>query len=68
LRLWTAALTIVKMGGQPRHCQCGQSSGRYLDDGSTVEQTLGSLSIALHNHELRDAISVLHDNANEWHR
>ena len=70
LRPWSSGLMscadVVKMSGQLRHCQCGQSSGRYLDDGSTVEQTRGSISIALHNHELRDAISVFHD-PHEWH-
>ena len=50
-----------------RHCQCGQASGRYLDDGSTVEQTHGSMSITLDNHGLRDAISVFHNNPNGWH-
>lgn len=58
---------VVKMGGDMRHCQCGQSFGRYLEDGSTVQQTRGSISIALRNHELRDAISVFHDNPHEWH-
>ena len=58
---------VVRMSGQVRHCLCGRSSGRYLDDGSTVEQTRGSLSIALHNHELSDAISVFNHNPNEWH-
>ena len=58
---------VVLMRGETRHCQCGQSSGRYLEDGSTVEQTPGSMSIALDNYGLRDAISVFHDNPNEWH-
>lgn len=58
---------VILMRGQTRHCQCGQSSGRYLDDGSTVEQTRGSMSIALDNHGLRDAISVFHSNPHSWH-
>lgn len=58
---------LVKMGAQTRFCQCGKASGRYLEDGSTVEQTRGSISIALHNHELRDAISIFHSNPREWH-
>lgn len=58
---------VVKMNAQLRQCQCGKSSGRYLDDGSTVEQTRGSISIALHNQELLDAVGVFHSNPREWH-
>jgi hypothetical protein len=58
---------VVKMHDEMRHCRCGQSSGRYLEDGSTVEQTRGSMSIALDNYGLRDAIGAFRSNPNEWH-
>ncbi len=50
-----------------RSCACGTSKGRYLEDNSTVEQSAGSLSIALDNHGLRDAITVWDQSAAAWH-
>lgn len=50
-----------------RRCACGASKGRYLEDNSTVEQTVGSLSIALDNHGLRDAITVWDQANTAWH-
>jgi hypothetical protein len=67
LLLCLSCADVIKMNAKIRHCQCGQSSGRYLDDGSTVEQSHGSISIALHNHELRDAISAFHSDPRQWH-
>ncbi len=55
------------MRRQPRSCICGKSSGRYLEDGDTVEQTAGSLSFALHNHDLRTAIEVFDQAPQQWH-
>lgn len=58
---------VVQMREQQRSCLCGESSGRYLEDGSTVEQTAGSISLALHNGELRDALHVYHEAPGQWH-
>lgn len=58
---------VVKMHPTPRSCACGASSGRYLDDLSTVEQTEGSVSIALHNHDLRAALDAYGESPDAWH-
>ena len=50
-----------------RSCLCGVSSGQYLEDGSTVEQTRGTVSIALNNHDLRDAVEVFRNEPAAWH-
>lgn len=50
-----------------RSCLCGEARGRYLEDGSTVVQTEGSISLALHNHDLRAAISAFDEHPNGWH-
>lgn len=58
---------VIKLQpGTPRSCLCGKSAGRYLDDLSTVEQTEGSISIALHNHDLRDAVEAFDDSPDAW--
>ncbi len=58
---------VVKLSPTPRSCGCGASSGRYLEDESTVEQTEGSISIALHNHDLRAAIEAFDSTEAGWH-
>lgn len=58
---------VVQMRPEPRSCVCGRASGRYLEDGATVEQTAGSVSIALHNHDLRDALAALQASPDAWH-
>ena len=57
---------VVQMRPQVRVCVCGRSRGRYLDN-STVEQTEGSLSLALHNHDLRTAVEAFDENPAVWH-
>ena len=58
---------VVQMRPEPRACACGKSSGRYLDDRATVEQTEGSISIALHNHDLRAALDAYAGSPDAWH-
>lgn len=58
---------VIRMRPELRSCFCGVSSGRYLEDNSTVEQTEGSLSIALHNHDLRAALDAFDDTPEPWH-
>jgi hypothetical protein len=58
---------VVRMRKELRRCGCGASSGRYLDDNSTVEQTEGTISIALHNHDLQTAVDVWRDAPSAWH-
>ena len=58
---------VVQMRPEPRACLCGASSGRYLDDGATVAQTAGSVSLALHNHDLRAALDVWRAAPEGWH-
>ena len=58
---------VVKMLPEERACACGKSRGRYLADMSTVEQTEGTLSLALHNHDLRTAVSAYDEEPRLWH-
>jgi hypothetical protein len=58
---------LVQLRPQPRTCFCGASSGRYLDDLSTVVQSEGTASIALHNHDLRAALEALRQSPDAWH-
>jgi hypothetical protein len=58
---------VVQMRPELRACACGKSRGRYLADQATVEQTEGSLSIALHNHDLRTAVQAFDENPGPWH-
>jgi hypothetical protein len=67
LLLCLACGDVVQMRPELRTCICGESSGRYLEDKSTVEQTEGSVSLALHNHDLRAAIEALSESPNAWH-
>lgn len=67
LMLCRACGDVVKLHPEPRRCLCGAATGRYLDDQATVEQTEGTLSIALHNHELRDAVDAYDQRADAWH-
>lgn len=55
------------MRHETRRCLCGEASGRYLEDGSTVEQTTGSISIALHNYDLREALGAFDATPAVWH-
>jgi hypothetical protein len=55
------------MRPEPRSCFCGVSTGRYLEDGNTVEQTRGTVSIALNNHDLRDAFGAFQADPAAWH-
>jgi GNAT superfamily N-acetyltransferase len=57
---------VISIRPEARACFCGQSSGRYLDH-SLVEQTAGTLSIALHNHDLRAAVESFDQAPNGWH-
>jgi len=67
LLLCLACGDVIKLHPTPRSCLCGAASGRYLDDLSTVEQTEGSISIALHNHDLRAAVEAFEDSPDAWH-
>ncbi|GAA1393875.1 hypothetical protein GCM10009662_02980 [Catellatospora coxensis] len=58
---------VILMRPEPRSCWCGASSGRYLDDRSTVEQSEGTLSIALDNGGLRDAVAAFDSAPQGWH-
>lgn len=57
---------VVQMRMETRACLCGASRGRYLADRSTVEQTAGSLSLALHNHDFAQAREVYAQNTESW--
>ena len=57
---------LVLMRPASRACLCGRASGRYLDE-SLVEQTEGTLSIALHNHDLRSAVQSFDQAPQGWH-
>lgn len=67
LMLCRACGDVVKLHLAPRSCLCGAATGRYLDDQATVEQSEGTLSIALHNHDLRDAVAAYDEHADAWH-
>jgi hypothetical protein len=67
LLLCLACGDVVKMMREPRSCTCGAASGHYLEDNETVEQTAGSVSIALHNHDLRAALGALEESPSAWH-
>ena len=58
---------VVLMRREHRTCICGKSGGKYLEDGSTVEQTAGSLSFALHNHDLHAAFEAFEGAPDQWH-
>lgn len=58
---------VLQMRHEPRACVCGASSGRYLEDGVTVEQTEGSVSLALHNLDLRAAVEAYQEAPQLWH-
>ncbi|HEY4220294.1 MAG TPA: hypothetical protein VGO62_03110 [Myxococcota bacterium] len=57
---------VVLMWPEPRSCACGASSGRYVDN-ETVEQTDGTVSIALHNHDFAAALQVFAQAPAAWH-
>jgi hypothetical protein len=67
LLLCLACGDVIKLQPAPRSCLCGALSGRYLEDLSTVEQTEGSISIALHNHDLRAALEAFDASPDAWH-
>lgn len=68
LLLCTRCFDVIRMypDPAPRSCRCGAASGRYVDD-ENVEQTVGSISIALHNHDLRAALEAYRDAPGAWH-
>ncbi|MEJ7599407.1 MAG: hypothetical protein WKG01_15985 [Kofleriaceae bacterium] len=57
---------VIRMRPEVRACFCGAASGRYVDD-ELVEQTEGSISIALHNHDLRTALDAFDQSPDGWH-
>ncbi|HEY5933941.1 MAG TPA: hypothetical protein VIU61_04885 [Kofleriaceae bacterium] len=57
---------VIKMRPELRSCFCGASSGRYIDN-ETVEQTEGTISIALHNHDLGAAVDAFDHSPDAWH-
>jgi len=58
---------IVLVRRTPRSCVCGATRARYLADNNTIEQTRGSVSLALHGHELRDAVQIFAEQPEAWH-
>lgn len=58
---------VVKLHRSPRSCLCGAARGHYRDDDVTVEQTAGTLSLALHNHDLRAAVDAYDQADAAWH-
>ena len=58
---------VVLMRPEHRTCICGKSGGHYREDGNTVEQTTGTVSIALHNHDMRDAFAAFRGDPSVWH-
>jgi hypothetical protein len=57
---------LVLMRLELRACSCGAAKGRYLDDRSTVEQTEGSISIAMHNGDLHTAVDAYRQAPDAW--
>ncbi len=57
---------LVLMRPEPRSCACGAATGRYLEDRATVEQTHGSISIGLHNGDLKAAIEAFRKTPDTW--
>lgn len=57
---------VVALRPERRSCACGAVSGRYLDDLATVEQSEGSISIALHNGDLKAAIEAFRKTPDAW--
>lgn len=56
---------VVRVRPEPRSCHCGATSARYIDN-ENVEQTEGSISIALHNHDLKTALDVFAHDPSVW--
>ena len=57
---------VVALRTELRTCACGAVQGRYLEDRATVEQTEGSISIALHNGDLKAAIEAFGRTPDAW--
>lgn len=57
---------VLLMRHELRWCACGTHGGRYVDEENVV-QTEGSVSIALHNHDLRTALDVFSASPQAWH-
>jgi hypothetical protein len=57
---------VILMRPELRACSCGAASGRYIDN-ETVVQTENTISIALHNHDLRAAIEAFDRSPDAWH-
>jgi hypothetical protein len=66
LLMCTKCFDVVRMHSEPRSCRCGAATGHYLDN-EIVEQTAGSVSIALHNHDLRTALEAYAAAPSAWH-
>lgn len=57
---------VVALRRELRTCACGAVRGRYLEDLATVEQSEGSISIALHNGDLGAAIEAFRKAPDAW--
>ncbi len=57
---------VVQLRIEPRACFCGAARGRYHEDGVNVEQTEGSISLALHNGDLRTAVATFRKAPELW--
>lgn len=66
LLMCTACFDVVRVRPEPRSCSCGVTTARYIDN-ENVEQTAGSVSIALHNHDLRTALEAYAQAPDAWH-
>ena len=47
---------VFKLASQKRNCECGKSSGRYLEDGLHATYHGPCVPIGFENNSLRDAI------------
>lgn len=66
LLMCTSCFDVVRVRPEPRTCICGATTARYIDN-ENVEQTAGSVSIALHNHDLRTALEAYAAAPDAWH-
>jgi hypothetical protein len=57
---------VLAMRAEQRACACGLARGGYLDDESTVVQSQGSISLALHNGDFRFAVEKFRESPRIW--
>jgi hypothetical protein len=57
---------LVKLFPEARTCLCGKSTGRYLPDNSTTEQTWPGLSVGIANGDFVEAQGLFHQDPNTF--